>query len=217
MSLAHRNQVCDFVDTAITNMLRIEVNLRRLGYVFANPQGPVQLAPGGANTALIELQQRIGQLPDLFIALYSRAKCIDFSQDKRQLLDRQDHPVAGLGLNCTLVFESISTAPERQATLEGNHFSCMKPSGDLFFPLGTYASNSQPKGVWLPDTSIDPVIYDAGAGPVTMSKEITLALRAGGFPFWGHMFAKRRVTSPIQNMPQYRGILPSLMEGVVPM
>ena len=210
-------QIRDFVEVAISNLVQIEENLHKLGYKFANKGGAVKRIPPNTNSALAELREEFELIPNLFATWYDCVEYVDFSQDESQLLEPCEIPVAGLGLNCTLVFESLSTRQRRQSLLESAGFMCRRAEGDEFIPLGTYASNSTPKGLWLPDTSSDPVIYDAGAGPMSMSDEITLAIRAGGFPFWERMFTKRRISSPIPNMPRFREILPALLEGVVAM
>lgn len=210
-------QLRAFVELAVTNLLQIEANLQKLGYKFANQHGAVGQLTVSANPALEKLRQAYDKVPDLLCVWYDRVEYVDFSQDKAQLSEPSDNPVAGLGLNCTLVFGSLSTVCERQTMLEVNGISCKKGEGCEFFPLGTFASNCMPKGVWLPDGANDPIIYDAGAGPVTMSDEIIQSIRAGGFPFWEQMFSKRRISSPIPNTPRYPDILPALLEGVVAM
>jgi hypothetical protein len=207
----------DFAETAIANLMQIATNLSGLGYKFANKQGAVKRIVLNTNPGLAELRQKYERIPELFCAWYDRVEYVDFTQDESQLSEPSENPVAGLGLNCVLVFQSISTRKKRQELLEEAGFKCSTADGREFIPLGTYASNSMPKGLWLPDTSSDPSIYDAGAGPVSMSDEITRAIRAGGFPFWERMFAKRRISSPIPNTPRFREILPALLEGVVPM
>ncbi|MFN7732512.1 MAG: hypothetical protein ACK5OB_11460 [Pirellula sp.] len=217
MTTNDTQQMRDFVEAAIANLIQIEGNLLKLGYKFANEQGAIKRIPPNTNSGLAELKHEYEQLPDFFVAWYDRIEFVDFSQHEGQLIEPSENPIAGLGLNCTMVFGSLSTRRERQTTLEATGFQCKTADGNVFVPLGTYASNSMPKGLWLPDNSRDPIIYDAGAGPVSMIEEITRAIRAGGFPFWEVMFTKRRISSPIPNTPRYRDILPALLEGVVAM
>ena len=205
----------DFVEVAIGNVVRIEVNLRKRGYKFANKRGAIRQIPPDTNPALATLRQKYELVPALFYAWYDRVEFVDFSQDERQLSEPSDDAVAGLGLNCTLVFGSLSTVQQRQSILERAGFGCTQVNGRDFVPLGTYASNSMPRGVWLPEGASDPIIYDAGSGPTSMGDDIIRAIRAGGFPFWEWMFAKRRISSPIPNTPRYHEILPALLEGVV--
>ena len=210
-------QLRDFVETAIGNLEQIEANLRKLGYRFSNKRGAIGRIPSGTNQELARLKQKYESVPSLFFALYDRVEYIDFTQEKNQLSEPCGEVVAGLGLNCTLIFESLAKTEELQTLIEENGFRCEDADGKEFIPIGSYASNSMPKGIWLPNSSNDPIIYDAGAGPVSMGSELTRAIQAGGFPFWSKMFAKRRFTSPIPNTPKYLDILPVLMEGVVVM
>ncbi len=205
----------EFVEAAISNLTRIEANLHLLGYKFANRQGAIKLIPSGTNSALFKLREKYQVVPELLFAWYDRIDYIDFSQEVSQLSEPCEDPVAGLGLNCTLIFEPLSKLQENRTLLEATGFRSIENDGKEFLPIGTYASNSMPKGIWLPNASTDPIIYDSGTGPVSMGDEISRAIRAGGFPFWEQMFSKRRISSPIQNVPRYPEILATLMEGVV--
>ena len=218
MATPEESQVRHFVEMSIASLGRLESNLLRLGYRFANGDGAIRCLTAGTNLALQRLKEQYTDLPQLFVAWYDRVEYVDFRQERTQLLERSDEIVAGLGLNCTLVFESLSRVQQLQDDLESLGHGCrneaLQETPRTFIPTGVCASNSTPKGVWLPDRSNDPVLYDAGAGPVTMASEITRSLRAGGFPFWKEMFSRRRFRSPIPNTPRYPEILPQLMEGV---
>ncbi len=209
-------QTQDFANVVVRNLIQIEINLCKLGYKFANPRGAIVPNLNNENRALRKLSEAYGVLPTLFTALYERVEYVDFTQDSSQLMEPNDDLVAGLGLNCTLVFGSLDTLQERQEALTSSGWKCMNLAGNVFIPFGSYASNSTPKGVWLPDGATDPTIYDAGAGAISLGNEIRSSIRAGGFPFWKQMFAKRRFTSPIKNVPNYRVILPLLLEGITP-
>jgi hypothetical protein len=218
MATPEESQVRHFVEMSIASLGRLESNLLRLGYRFANGDGAIRCLTAGTNLALQRLKEQYTDLPQVFVAWYDRVEYVDFRQERTQLLERSDEIVAGLGLNCTLVFESLSRVQQLQDDLESLGHGCrneaLQETPQTFIPTGVCASNSTPKGVWLPDRSNDPVLYDAGAGPVTMASEITRSLRAGGFPFWKEMFSRRRFRSPIPNTPRYPEILPQLMEGV---
>jgi hypothetical protein len=208
----------DFVDVAIANLVQIEANLRKLGYKFANAEGPIKLIPPNTNPGLAELRQKYDQIPEFFSAWYDRVEFVDFSQDEDQLWEPSDHPVAGLGYNCMLTFDSLSTRQDRQAMImEEGRLKYETANGREFVPFGAGASNNDPTGIWLPDSSSDPVIYNDGGGPITMSYEISRSIRAGGFPFWELMFRKRKVRFTLSSIPKYREILPLLLEGVVDM
>lgn len=210
-----KSDIPQFVDSSINKLLRLESNLRRLGYKFANLDGPIRLIAPGTSTHLDKLYERYAEIPALLSEWYDRLDYVDFRQDKSQLLYPSQDVTAGLGLNCSLVFEPLSQHTQLQTVLEANGYSCKNSKGQDLIPIGCYASNCMPKGVWLPDSSIDPVLYDAGAGPVSMGTALDQAIQAGGFPFWRHLFSKRRITSPIPNTPRYLEILPQLIEGVL--
>lgn len=211
------DNVDSFIEGAIQNLLRLADNLRALGYRFASDSGPVALVSGGLNAELEVLRGRVSPLPLLFDRWYSTVKYLDFSQDASQLLEPSSEAVAGLGLNCTLLFSDLSDLLETKTHVEENGFVCTGAHGEEFIPFGSYASNSTPKGIWIPGGSVDPVIYDAGLGPITMSEEIAKAIACGGFPFWDKMFSRRRFTSPIPNTPRFKEIYSRLQEGIMPL
>ena len=215
MVIKMESDIPQFVDSSINKLLRLESNLRRLGYKFANPEGPIMLIPPGTSASLHKLCNEFEGIPALFFEWYDRLEYVDFRQCASQLLSPSQDATAGLGLNCSLVFEPLSQYSYRQKVLEANGCRCKNSKGQEFIPIGCNASNCMPKGVWLPDLSIDPDLYDAGVGPVSMATEILRAIQAGGFPFWQYQFSKRRFTSPISNTPRYLDILPELMEGVL--
>lgn len=216
-NMVESNWIRDFVEVAIANLVRIESNLRKLGYDFDNKEGPIKQIGHGTNQELNRIRQQYNCVPEFLVAWYDRVEYVDFTQHMEQLLEPSDHPVAGLGLNCTLVIKSLESVCELQTMVELDGFKCKNVDGKDFIPFGSYSSNSTPKGVWLPDSDIDPVIYDDGAGPIRMSREIAHSINSGGFPFWASMFSKRRFSSPILNVPKYHEIKPELFAGIVAM
>lgn len=90
-----------------------------------------------------------------------------------------------------------------------------REDGKNFLPLGTFAFNCEPKGVWLPDQSVDPVLYDGGRGPVSLSEELRTVFSSGGFPFWAHMFRRRAFVSPLGFSPKYPELREALRKDLV--
>lgn len=203
-----------FIETARHNLLALQSNLIELGYEFANPRGAVQLADREAKQAVLVFEQRTGQLPALYRRWYESFRCVDFTQKQPQLRDVSGHRLAGLGLNCPLIFLDVSASLQLQKELEGQGLRIRNAKGQELIPLGGSATNCAPKGVWIPNNAVDPVIYDEGAGPVTMSQEVIAALEAGGFPFWAKMHRHRRITSPIGVVPAFEELLPLLRKNL---
>src|SRR5882724_7337045 len=203
-----------FIEFARHNLLALQANLTGLGYRFAASTGGVQLADDEAEKMIRILEKRFGQLPALYRKWYESFACVDFSQDPTQLRDSSGEKLAGLGLNCPLVFLDINSCLRLQKSLEGAGVHTRHGNTLELLPFGGSASNCEPKGVWVPNAALDPIIYNEGAGPVTMSQEIIAAFEAGGFPFWRNMYRRGRFTSPLGVAPAYQDILPLLLKNL---
>jgi hypothetical protein len=203
-----------FIENARHNLLALQSNLVELGYEFANARGAVQIADQESKQAVHVLEERRGHLPALYRRWYESFRCVDFTQRPSQLRDAGGHRLAGLGLNCPLVFFDIAASLRLQKELESQDLRVRNSNRQELIPFGGSATNCEPKGVWIPDSVVDPSIYDEGAGPVTMSQEIIVALEAGGFPFWAKMHRRRRFTSPIGVTPAYEEVLPLLRRNL---
>jgi hypothetical protein len=165
---------------------------------------------------MLDVQERLGDFPLLLRRWYTTFRYVDFSQDVEQLHD-QSCPVSGLGYNITLVFYELRECLRLREQLEARGVRVMRGvDRRQLLPFGAYASNCEPKGVWLPDDSIDPTIYDDGGGDVSFSEELRQAFDAAGFPFWQHMFRRRRLVSPLGFAPEYDRLRDSLQHNLVP-
>jgi len=198
-----------------SNLLTLQSNLSHLGYAFANPLGPVQLADEASLNILDRIEREKGKLPILYRRWYEMFHSVDFSQDKSQLHATSEHKLAGLGLNCPLIFLSLDTCIKLQAELSAYGYYKIQVNGMEFIPTGDYASNCEPKGVWIPSDEFDPVLYDAGGGPVSFSQSLRTAIDAGGFPFWQQAYTRRTISSPLQFNPAYKEIQNDLLRNIV--
>jgi hypothetical protein len=203
-----------FIEIARHNLIALQANLLELGYEFANSLGAVQLADERSKKAVHSLEQQFGELPVLYRKWYESFRCVDFSQKSSQLRDATGHRMSGLGLNCPLIFLDIDTCVRLRHEIEGHGVRIQNEKGQKIIPFGSAATNCDPKGIWVPDSTMDPIIYDEGAGPVTMAQEVVAAFTAGGFPFWKKMFGRRRFTSPIGVAPAYQEILAALLRNL---
>lgn len=142
-----------FLENARHNLLALQSNLMELGYEFANARGAVQLADEEAKQAVLTLEQRKGELPALYRKWYESFRCVDFTQQDSQLRDSTGHRLAGLGLNCPLVFIDIGASMDLQEELEGYSVHIRNAKGQELIPIGGSATNCDPKGVWIPNSA----------------------------------------------------------------
>ena len=177
------SEVDDFLQRCSHNLRTLQSNLVGIGYHFLRPNGPFQLANDQDREAIGEAEKRFGQLPTLLRRWFETFRYVDFSQDSKQFDDRSV-PLAGLGYNMALVFPEIGYCIQYQGELSQSGRVVRREDGKHFLPFGTFASNCEPKGVWLPDHLIDPILYDDGGGPVSFSQELRNVFATGGFPFW---------------------------------
>lgn len=206
--------VDSFLDTCKHNLLTLQENLSNLGYRFLNTSGPLHFADRADCDAIAATQQRFGTIPLLIRRWYQTFRSVDFSQDPRQLRDPTS-AVGGLGYNVTLVLRDINWCTSfRDELIVSGVMVEREAEHTHLLPFGTFASNCEPKGVWIPDDSVDPAIYNDGGGPVLFSDELRVAFRSGGFPFWDCMLSRRRFTSPLGFSPQYRILRELLRQGM---
>jgi len=211
--------ITGFIGTATHNLLRLRENLRQLGYRFANPSGPIIFAEEVDRANLRRLEKDYGPLPELYRAWYEKFRLVDFSQEHSQVFSEYQSDVAGLGYTPTLVWLGIEECISLRESVQGQSVRVDRSmNGELrrLVPIGTVASNCEPKGVWLPDSSIDPVLYDDGGGPVTMSDEIRMTFAHAGFPFWGKWARKRIRSVGLKYTPNFSCIDSTLFAGLVP-
>jgi len=213
MHVVTPSDVARFIDVTKRNLFTLAENLVDLGYRFADTESPIQLADVIDIERVQEIEANEGQLPTLYAAWYRTFRRVNFCQATEQLSLPNSHALAGLGLNCPLVFLDLNTCLELRKDLTQAGVRTMV-SARRIIPTGGSASNCAPKGVWIPDGAIDPILYDEGAVPMTMAWEVSTAFAAGGFPFWDHLFRRRRFKSPIANTPSFREILPALMRNL---
>lgn len=210
----------EIVNRSFANLSYLHNTLIRLGYKFARPGNALREASVEDKRHLEWLEGQYGPLPVIMRAWYERIGCVDFRQHDAQLLGREQSDVAGLGCNCVLVFLSIAECLELQAEFFGNE---SEPQGiprgnsQSLFPLGSIASNNDAKGFWLPDESFDVAIYNDGAGDIYFVQEVRMAMEWGGFPFWKVLLRKKKFSTPIGCVPEFRRLLPVLTKDLVQM
>jgi hypothetical protein len=209
------SEVDSFINICQRNLLALRQALSDLGYQFARPAGPLQPADDADRAMVADAERRFGELPFLLRRWYDTFRYVDFSQAPDQL-QFGSLPVSGLGYNITLVFVELERCVRFRDELRASGIAVERErEGKSLLPLGTFASNCEPKGVWLPDHSTDPVIYDDGAGPVSLSDELRAAFQSGGFPFWDRMFRKRRFVSPLGFAPKYLELRETLRRDII--
>lgn len=201
-----------FFEWADIAMQQLKDNLLSLGYEFRCRGEPFQFSD--SDLLIVDVERRFGQLPIAYKALYRKFCFIDFRQSDSQLHDHGSK-VGGLGLNCPLVFAPVTRIEKMRAEIVRCGGIIVSDRRN-FLPTGSAASNCEPKGVWVPSSDIDPVLFDEGAGPVTLMDEIRNAILAGGFPFWKFMFRRSRHTSPLGFSPPYPNLLPYLLHNIEP-
>lgn len=208
------SEVDNFLHSCSHNLRIMQSNLVGIGYYFLRPSGPFQPANDQDREVIREAERRFGQFPLLLRRWYETFRYVDFSQDSNQFEDRS-LPIAGLGYNMALMFPEIEYCIQYQSELRQSGSGVSRECGNNFLPFSTFASNCEPKGVWLPDGSVDPIIYDDGGGPVSFSQELRTIFATGGFPFWEHMFRKRRFVSPLGFSPNYPELRNALLKDLV--
>lgn len=212
MATDHCGSISAFFRWSEMALRQLAINLTDLGYEFENEAGPLGFAESDA--LVVAVEARFGELPAAYRAFYQTFCFVDFRQAGHQL-HTQGAEVSGLGFNCPLVFEPLYKIDGMRAELA----ECGVPvesEGRHFLPTGSSASNCESKGVWVPSRALDPVLFDEGAGPVSLIEEVRDAILAGGFPFWMSMLRRSRRTSPLGFSPPYPELLPRLLKGIEP-
>jgi len=200
------------------SLTRIRMNLDDLGYEFLDPN-PIVFADETDKAVLNNLESRWGTLPLFYKEWYRRFRNVDFSQASSQLFASEPCDVAGLGLNMTLVFRDIKSSLILRDELAVSEMEVSRERNGKeqhFMPTGAIASNCEPKGVWLPDATIDPVLFNDGGGPITFTTELRMAIAGCGFPFWVHLFKRRIISLPLKFGPAWKKIEPALRRGAPP-
>lgn len=212
-------EIESFVKVAHSNLIALRTNLLEIGYLFSNPNEVIVRAERCDCDKLNRLEEQHGPLPLILRAWYQTFRCINFSQAESQLFAPDPiNSVVGLGYNGVLVLQDIDSAIEMRNQLRRTGIATDRndeQSQRYLFPTGAIASNCCPKGVWLPDQCVDPVLYDDGGGPVTFSDELKNALDSGGFPFWRKVSMRKQITLPIKHQPKYLDIYDRLKNGFV--
>ncbi len=207
-----------FLDSVKSNLFTLKKNLDELGYRFERAE-PIRLAGCRDEQELEDIEARFGSLPALYRAWYLVFHEIDFSQEKSQLFSNIANDVAGLGLNQSLIFLEIRRAVKMRDELaaEGVRVEMQNDrSVSKLIPTGAIASNCEPKGVWLPNSISDPVLYNEGGGDVTFETEIRDIIAYGGFPFWARMAQRRPPATVLKHCPDWERIYPLLSRGIEP-
>jgi len=213
----------EIVDRAYANLTFLRNVLLDVGYEFAHPDHVLVEATPTTIKTLRELECQFGSLPIILRIWYERFLSVDFRQSQKQLFMSPDtvySDVAGLGCNCVLVFldlerclclrEKVVAPPKRPNALCGGK--------QVFLPLGSFASNNEAKGFWLPNGAVDSVLYNDGGGDICFVDQLRKAFKWGGFPFWGVQFQKNRrhVLTPVGSVPNFPKLLPLLLQGIAP-
>jgi len=209
-----------FMQEIAENLEALKRNLTNLGYRFAAQNDPILYAESVDQIKLNALADQFGPLPLFFQMWYEHFRSVDFTQHPSQLHSDCPSPIAGLGYNCVLIFQSIDSAMSMRTLLVEKNIPVerqekFRAKSSFLFPTGAIASNCCPKGVWIPDESKDPILYDDGAGPISFSCEIRSALEHGGFPFWSKLARRGKSYLPIKHSPDFLQILLLLMQGIV--
>lgn len=191
-----------FAGRALDNLRRLHRTLQSLGYQFLNPDLALVETTAEDHESVRMIEAQFGGLPLVVRAFYSKVKSVDF----RQVEEDGDSPSAlhRLGEDCTLVFLALEEAASKAE-------SDREPATqDVFLPLGPYASNCEPIGIWLPEQGLDCVVYDDGKGTVHFADHLRLQFRWGGFPRW-----QRQTRSERRSGPAFDELLPKLRHGLL--
>jgi len=212
---------CEVVDRSFNNLCVLRNRLTDLGYLFQHPEDALVEASSRDVAAIDYVESQMGALPLVVRKWYERIKSVDFSQQEKQMFCNDGSlcvPVSGLGLHTPLVFLSLPQCLLlrdnicKQAVRVGDDPSHFK----RFLPLGTWASNSNPKGFLLPCKAFDAEFYNDGSGGVCFVEELRMAFKWGGFPFWRILLTGKRQVQVLRCVPEFERLLPVLTEGLLP-
>lgn len=207
----------DFLSLVRQNCEQLERNLKAVGYEFRSDNPLVVDSPSSSELDLLPQP-----VPMLTRAWYACFESLDFRQADSQA--GSEGVLGGLGQNCPLYFLSLRESmrfavglAEEQESDDFVYWEGRPGRTASFLPTGTWASNSEPKGVYLPDASFDPLLYNDGAGWVTLGGELRNAFRWGGFPRWRRIIEAPMRLPPARPFPDFGALLPELMKGIEPL
>lgn len=165
------NGVADaFVNRAAANLSNIyEAFLQKIGYHFAEPEDALVLNDTPDDTSVVCFESEMGRMPLLAGRWYRRIRSVNFIQADQQFTD-SGSPLAGLGWNTPLIFQSLDKAREHwkehcnrsardRRFREQLGFKTETPSFPMLLTGGS-ASNNDCKGINLPSFKFDDVLYN---------------------------------------------------------
>jgi hypothetical protein len=229
--------VCqEVVNRAHFNLRILHERLLNLGYEFADPDAALVKANGDSIAQLGSVEEEFGCLPLIASVWYRTIASLDFQQADEQLRYRgKEYPppsisdVSGLGSHPVLLVQSPGQATQQwrqmsefnDEVLEREREQSRSLGGmsvyDRFLPLGSWASNCDPKSFPTGVRAIDASIYNDGAGDTLFVDALRHAFEWGGFPFWKGSLKKRRrpFYSPLEYRPNFEKVLPILKDGLL--
>lgn len=211
----------EFVRRAYASLGRLRTHLLDLGYEFENVDGVLTEAAPSSASQLDQIEADQGLLSVVLRAWYERIGSVDFRQAAHQ--ERGDgesgkNALAGLGMNTMLLVLPPSGALDLQAQLLAEEGALKAGEARAveqpFWPIGGFASNCEPRGLYLPAMGLDSAIYDDGRGDVTFADELREAFRWGGFPLWRRLI-ERPNSLGRAGEPAFQRILPELRDGLL--
>lgn len=205
-----------FVERATHNFERLVENLSGVGYRFC-AERPFARRVGPRDRS--QDRALAPRMPLLMREWYCRIERVDLRQDPEQMYDDQSHLIS-LGYCATAVMlpfdEGRRMAEEEELTPMDYDSEPPRPARDsAFVCLGAFASNCDAIGYWVESVPFDPIIFDDGAGPVTMADHIRHIFEWGGFPLWKHMILTPERAPVLEAHPDFPKLLPALRRGLV--
>jgi hypothetical protein len=215
--------VCkETVDRCFYNIQILHRRLIDIGYQFENPDTAFVASTNVDLSVIGDFQSKHGELPLVLREWYNRISCVSFAQDFNQLYFQPSNSeavpdVAGLGVgtvllclapaNCVLLLERLKA----EALADDSDSS----EFEAFYPIGGSSTNCNPKGVGVPCTFADTVIYDDGIGAITFVEDLRSLFQAGGFVFWyRYMTSPRKPLAPVSIHPKYDTVIPYLQHNL---
>lgn len=181
----------EFVSRSVANLSRLYDALISIGYEFSNHSNALVLHNFSSDSSVVDFEKQMGRMPLIASRWYRRIKSVDFTQNYKQLTDRQS-PLVGLGWNVLFIVQSLEQAIEhwakhcRQCEEDDRHRAAAghlphgPPSHRLL--IGGSASNCECKGFDLPSFRFDDVLYNDGDGDRYFGDEIAGGFLYSGFP-----------------------------------
>jgi hypothetical protein len=220
--------VREVVDRSHRNLRAIHDRLVSLGYEFATPEAVLVEAGPGAVEQIRALEAHLGTFPLLIREWYLRLASVDFSQSQSQEVGPTESCVGGLGLNCTLIMQSLSGCWEQWEWLAREHAENARTAREsghstfgpehlpAFLALGPSASNCDLMGFRLSNLGADGVFYKDGAGDTYFIDHLRNVFEWGGFPFC-RWYSKHRGHHFLSARPDVEKTLPILKDGLLPL